>query len=327
MMTTPVPLHCRRLRWWVPLLTTLSAALLPADSPPRERLQLERSVDEIVISSTAGSTWRVVLASHSPASIEQPGGGVVRAVHLPATNPASIVGTVPMHFAFGPWGLDNLEWRYVVKGAKWGTRQALGVDSTIDRIEFVRETPEEIEILIEGHWENVPRFVRRITFDPGGWHVRVEADWDGPDTHYGMWWMWSLFHGAAMDNQNVLIQDADTPPESLPVFKGNVERVPAPIDFPYVITFPLEQSPVPSLQLRVNEFGGDSRRGPCYELWPEEKARKAIDENDTYKTFMPRWVAGRIERRTYVFDYEWRLDGGATTPASNAPSPRTTTFN
>lgn len=321
-MNTPNPPFPVRCLWACLLLIPLVSGILIAGNSPSTGLSLRRSADEWVVTSQAGATWRVVLATHSPASIKEPGGGVVRALHLPADNPASVVGTEPTHFAFGPWGLDNLEWRYVVKGAKWGTRQALGVDSTIDRIEVVRETPTAIEILIEGHWENVPRFVRRITFDPGGWRVRVEANWDGPDTHYGMWWMWSLFHGAAMDNKNVRIHDADTSPVPLPIFKGNVQRVPEGIDFPYVITFPLEQSPVPSLQLRINAFGGDSKRGPCYELWPEERARKAVDENDTYKTFMPRWVAGRIEQRTYVFDYAWRVDGGAT----SFPQPNHNTF-
>lgn len=269
------------------------------------------------ITSQAGATWRVVLATHSPASVKQPGGGVVRALHLPADNPASVVGSEPMHFAFGPWGLDNLEWRYVVKGAEWGTRQALGVNSTIDRIEVVRESSTEIEILIEGHWENVPRFTRRIIFDPGGWRVRVEADWDGPAKHYGMWWMWSLFHGAAMENEHVQIQDADTAKVPLPIFKGNVQRVPEGIDFPYLITFPLTHSPVPSLQLQINEFGGDSKRGPCYELWPEEIARHARNDSDTYKTFMPRWVGGVIAKRTYVFDYAWRVDGSGVAGLAN----------
>jgi len=133
--------------------------------------------------------------------------------------------------------------------------------------------------------------------------------------------MWSLFKGTAMDNEHVLIQDMNTTAVPLPVFQGNVQRVPTEIDLPYLITFPLMHAAVPNLQLQINEFGGDSKRGPCYELWPETKARGTQDERDTYKTFMPRWVATGIAKRTYVFDYEWRVDGSARTGLMTPAAP------
>jgi len=236
----------------------------------------------------------------------------MRSLHIPADNPESIVGTKPMHFGHSAWGLDNLEWRYVPKQGEPGIRKPIGTTAKIDQLTISRPSPNEIVVEMSGSWENVPKFTRRITFDPNGWRATVTADWDGPENHYGMWWMWSLFESDWIDNENVSIQDIDHGPVPLPVFRGNVRRVPEGIDFPYSITFPLSKGQVPSLNLTVNQFGAlkGSKGGPFYELWPEEKARKATDENDTYKNFMPRWVGRGIPKQRYTFDYQWRIGSG-----------------
>jgi len=271
-------------------------------------LVFEKSDDRIVVTSHAGPTWRAVVAVTPEASVENPGGGVIIALHIPADNPESIVGSVPRHFAFGPLGLDNLEWRYKPKERKWGIRNCMGTGGVIESLAIAesRES-EEIVVNLSGHWENVPRFEKQIVFNPNGCKVKVAADWDGPDSHYGMWWIWSQFRGKNMDNQNVRIWDAANDPVPLPVRKENVYRIPEGIDIPYEVAFPLMETPATELRLKINEFGGFTSRGPCYELWPEAVAKKATDPEDTYKVFMPRWISNGIEKREYVFEYEWTV--------------------
>jgi len=271
-------------------------------------LSVEQLDEEIIVRSQAEPTWKAVISVSRKASFETPGGGTIRAFHIPADNPESLVGTVPKHFAFGPWGIDDLEWRFVPKQGEWGIRKSIGVGARIEDLSVEHnKAKDQVVVDISGSWENVPKFTKQITFNPHGWKARIAADWDGPDKHYGMWWIWSLFRGDWMDNENVMIEDATHGPVLLPIAKENVFRIPEGIEIPYKVTFPLLQGPAKALSLKINEFGGESKRGPCYELWPEAKAQRSTDPEDTYKVFMPRWVSGRIEKREYVFDYEWKV--------------------
>ena len=292
-------------RWFAGLAMLLGCIPLSWASAG-EGLTLTRGVDEWVITSHRAPTWRVVMSVAREASGNLPGGGTIRALHIPADNPESVVETDPSQFE-AAWGMDSLEWRYVPKDAKWGVRKPMGKAAMIEKLDVLKETDSEIVIEMYGHWENVPRFTRRVVFDPGGWHTVITTDWDGPDDSYGMWWIWTCFETPWMDNENVTIEDSDTSAIPLPVFRGNVRRVPDEIDFPYTIQFPLMRGPVPHLRLRVVEFGADSHRGPLYELWPEAVSRHARNPTKTSKIFMPRWVAGGIAKQTYVFDYEWRV--------------------
>jgi hypothetical protein len=260
------------------------------------QLSLTRTEHEIVVTSSAPPTWRIVLAVSPQARMSAPGGGTVRALHIPADSRESIVSTTPGAFCCGGWGLDNLEWRYVADGK--GVRAPLGTTARITSLTITRQTPTGIDIEIAGQWQNIPRFTRTIEFRPHGYRTRIEADWDGPTDKRGMWWLISLFRASWMDNARVMIGDGDTPPVTLPIAKENVFSLPAGIDFPYTVSFPLKQGPLPALTLRVNAFGTTGPEAKKYEMWPEEKG---------FMMFYPRWVNRRLEQRRYVFDYEWQL--------------------
>jgi hypothetical protein len=272
------------------------------------QLALTRTDTEIVITSQAGPTWKVVLAVAPAASPETPGGGVVRALHIPADNPESLVGTEPKEFGHSAWGLGNLEWRYIpVRGEK-GIRDSIGASATIELLTIVRILPGQIEIELSGHWRNVSRFTRRIKIGPDYIHTHLTADWAGPEDHRGMWWLMCLFKSSVMDGTGVTVRDDDTHPAILPRVKANVFPLPTGMAFPYEVTFPLKDGPLSVLRLRVAAFGTEGSEGLRYELWPGMPARNPTPGAGDYTLFFPRWVAPKMERRAYVFDYEWRFD-------------------
>ena len=166
-------------------------------------------------------------------------------------------------------------------------------------------------IALTGHWKNIPRFTRRITINPRGFHTRLEADWAGPTDKRAMWWMLTVPLSTRIDQKAMTIQDADTPVTPLPIAREGVFALPKGIGFPYEISFPTRQGPVGELRLRMNLFGTDQPVGLRYELWPEE--------HGVFK-FFPRWVDRNFEQRTYVFDYAWIFvpgEPGAAAPKSN----------
>jgi hypothetical protein len=273
--------------FWAVTLIALIVSLPVA----RAQLALARSAGEIVVTSEAHPTWKVVFAVGLQADRQNPGGGIVRALHIPASNPESMVGTDPSQFGFAGLGLDNLEWRYIKDGK--GVRAPLGTDATIDTLEVTRDSPEAIVIQITGRWKNIPR-------TPLGFHTRIEADWDGPTEYRGMWWLTSLFRSSWVDNGRVTIRDEDSAPQILPVARGSVFPLPEGITFPYEVSFPLRQGPRRELILRVASFGTDQPPGLRYELWPEERG---------FVMFYPRWIGRPFERRRYIFDYGWTLAG------------------
>jgi hypothetical protein len=281
--------------FWVVTLIAL-IVILPVT---QAQLALTRSDGEIVVTSDAAPTWKIIFAVGSQADAQNPGGGIVRALHIPAANPESIVGPEPGQFCCAGLGLDNLEWRYIQNGK--GVRAPLGTDATIDTLEITRQSPEEIVIQITGRWKNVPRFTRTVKITPLGFRTRLEADWDGPIEYRGMWWLTSLFRSSWVDNGRVTIRDEDSTSQILPVARGSVFPLPEGITFPYRISFPLRQGPRRELILRVASFGTDQPAGLRYELWPEEKG---------FVMFYPRWVGRPFERRRYIFDYAWTLAGG-----------------
>jgi hypothetical protein len=274
----------------------------------RAQLALTSSETEIVITSGTSPTWKMVLAVARAASQETPGGGVIRALHVPANNPESLVGSNPKEFGHSAWGLGNLEWRYIpVRGEK-GVRDSIGASAKIESLTVVRETPAEIEIEMTGHWPNVSRFTRRLKIGPTHVRTQITAEWSGPQDYRGMWWLMCLFKSATMNREGVSVRDEDTGPVPLPGAKENVVPLPAGVEFPYEVSFPLNGGPLPALRLRVTAFGSEDGNGLRYELWPETPARNPAPNAGNYTLFFPRWVAPRMERRAYVFDYEWRFD-------------------
>jgi hypothetical protein len=121
-------------------LTALSVGPLVAHA----QLSLTRTGSEIVVTSDVAPTWRIVLAVEVHADRDNPGGGMVRALHIPATNQESIVGPDPGQFCCAGLGLDNLEWRYVDDGK--GVRAPSGTDAKIETLEFTRQSAQEIVI-------------------------------------------------------------------------------------------------------------------------------------------------------------------------------------
>ena len=275
-----------------------SSALLALPLHASAQLTLSQSAREIVVTSSAPPTWRAVIAVNAEATPAAPGGGTIRALHVPAEASESIVGTEPGQFCCGGWGLDNLEWRYVEDGK--GVRAPLGTTATIVTLEISERSPTRIVIALTGRWKNIPQFTRRIEFDPHGFRTRLEADWDGPTDKRGMWWLISLFRHSWVEHGAVMIAGADTAAVPLPIAKENVFPLPAGIDFPYEVSFPLKQGPLRELRLRIAAFGTNDAAGRRYELWPEENG---------FVMFYPRWVNRKLERRRYVFDYAWRIGG------------------
>lgn len=290
----------------VPILFRAWALLAALATPASAQLSLTRTADEIVVTSSAGPTWKIVIATCAEASMERPGGGTVRALHIPAGDPESLLETDPARFRRARWGLDSLEWRYIDDGK--GVRSALGTTATIDSLEIAKQTPQQIVILITGRWQNVPRFTRRIEIDPHGFHTRLEAEWAGPTDKRGMWWMHSVFRSTRVDQHAITVEDADSPATRLPTAQDNVFPLPQGIAFPYETTFPLKRGPVSALRLRVASFGDDQPAGLNYELWPEKHG---------VFIFFPRWVNRRFERRRYIFDYTWTI-----VPAESSRPPR-----
>lgn len=276
---------------------TALAGMLVSSHAEAARLTLAQSASEIVVTSSAAPTWRLVIAVNPQATTAAPGGGTVRALHVPADNEESIVGPDPGQFCCAGWGLDNLEWRYVENNR--GVRAPLGTTATIQSLEILKQTPEEIVIKIQGEWKNVPRFTRTIEINPRGFHVRLEADWAGPTDKRGMWWLISLFRSSRVDNGSITIKDADTAPVILPAAKEGVFPLPDGIEFPYEVSFPIKRQPGRALKLRVSSFGTDQPAGRRYELWPEENG---------FVMFYPRWVHRNFEQRRYIFDYAWTID-------------------
>ncbi len=278
------------------LLRTITALTASLAGPllARAQLSLIRTGSEIVITSDTAPTWKMVMAINPHADRDHPGGGMVRALHIPATNPESIVGPDPGQFCCAGLGLDNLEWRYIENGQ--GVRAPIGTDATLETLEITRQSPQEVVIKITGRWRNVPRFTRTVTITPQGFHTRLEADWAGPTTYRGMWWLISLFRSAWVDHARVAIRDQDTPQQPLPIARGNVFSLPPGIAFPYEVSFPLRQGPARELILRVASLGTKDPAGLKYELWPEEKG---------FVMFYPRWVGRPFQQKRYVFDYSW----------------------
>jgi hypothetical protein len=277
-----------------PRALLLVLTVWPVDAAAQ--LTLTRTEHAIVVTSSAPPTWRLVLAVNPQASMAGPGGGTVRALHIPADSRESIVSTDPRAFCCGGWGLDNLEWRYIDGGK--GVRAPLGTTARITSLRITRQTPVEIDIQIAGQWKNIPRFTRTIEIRPQGYRTRIEADWDGPGDKRGMWWLISLFRANWMENGRVTIAGGDSPAVALPIAKGNVFPLPTGIEFPYTVVFPLKQGPLPALSLRVHVFGTTGPEAKNYELWPGEKGMVM---------FYPRWVKRPLEKRRYVFDYEWQF--------------------
>jgi hypothetical protein len=258
------------------------------------QLSLTRDANEIVVTSSVPPTWKIVIATAPRATPQNPGGGTVRALHIPANHPESLVETDPTRFRLARWGIDSLEWRYIEDGK--GVREALGSSATIGSLEIVKQMPQEIVIALTGQWRNIPRFTRRITIDPRGFHTRLEADWGGVTDKRAMWWMLTVPRSDRVDQKAMMISDPDTPAVPLPMAREGVFSLPKGIGFPYEITFPTTGVAVRELRLRMNVFGTDQPVGLRYELWPEE--------HGVFK-FFPRWVDRNFERRTYVFDYAW----------------------
>lgn len=260
------------------------------------QLTLEENAHEIVVTSSTPPTWRAVFATGRQASNAVPGGGTLRALHIPASAPESLVGTEPGKFCCAGWGLDHLEWRYIDQGK--GVRAPIGTSATIESLEISERSSKRIVLELTGRWRNVPQFTRTIEINPTGYRVRLTADWAGPTDKRGMWWLISLFRGDRLDPGGLKIADANTTAVALPVAKEKVASLPEGIEFPYTVTFPLRGAAVSALQLRVNLFGTDQPEARRYELWPEQ---------DGFVMFYPRFVRAPLEQRRYVFDYEWRF--------------------
>ena len=277
-----------------PSVAALLLALTGSPLALFAQLSLTRDTNEIVVTSTTPPTWKIVIATAANATPQNPGGGTVRALHIPANNPESLVETDPKRFRLARWGIGSLEWRYIENNKR--VREALGSTATIESLQIAQQTPQEIVIALTGQWRCIPRFTRRITINPRGFHTRLEAEWGGVTDKRAMWWMLTVPRSDRVDQNAMMISDADTAAMPLPIAREGVFSLPKGIGFPYEIALPTKGVKVRELRLRMNVFGAETPVGLRYELWPAEYG--------VFK-FFPRWVDRNFERRAYVFDYAW----------------------
>jgi hypothetical protein len=295
-------MHNRLFRPASGLLTVLALAAMA--SPALAQLSLVKAKDQLVVTSSAPPTWKMVIAVAKQSSQATPGGGVVQALYIPAKAKESLVVAEARSVCCADFGLDNVEWRYLPKDAKTGIRAPASTKGTLDSVEITKKTAKQIVITMKGQWPETTGYTRTLTIDPTGYGARTEVTWNGPTEHWSMWWIMTLFRRSWVDAEKATIQDADTAPVSLPIARGKPFPLPEGIGFPYVMTFPLKQGSLSSIRLEVATLGDTEPHALRYELGGDEKQ----DRPDVWILY-PRWSKKGFEKgKTYVFDYKWRFD-------------------
>jgi hypothetical protein len=255
---------------------------------------MKRTEQEITITSKAGPTWKLIFAVSKEGGPDRPGGGIAKALFIPATSKESHVRSDSPKM----YGLDDLEWRFIRDGK--GVRSPMGT-AVLDGIRVKKQSGKEIVLAIDGHWENISRFTKTITVNPLGYQARIEAEWAGPTEFRSMWWMISHLRGALVDNEKYTVKDTDSASVPLPALHEKVIPLPDGIAFPYEVSMPLKSAPGRALKLTVRSFATTDASALRYELWPVGK--------DGFFSFFPRYVNKEMPKGTHVFDYEWRFGG------------------
>ena len=222
-------------------------AIINANKPKPEKIELEKVGDRLFISSNKAPTWKVEFAVGSGA----PGGGTAVAVHIPSNDARSLVEPQPHQTCCSGLGLDNIEWRWRPWGSSNGTRGSAGYTSTVNQFQIIKNTPQEVVFRLQGSWKGISHFDRTTTVTPDGFTTSVSATYAGTPGQDSMWWVISLFRPDKMDGDHVMVSDGDSSSVRLKYTPGAYRPLPSNISLPYNFHFPLTATGIDPIKLKV----------------------------------------------------------------------------